>query len=60
MGGGGDGDVGTRIDEEFCGCAAEVFEDAAGECGESGGGQIFFAELNVVDAVSGPKGGLAD
>jgi len=36
------------------------FEDTPGENGEVGGAKVFFAELDVVDAVGGPLGGLAD
>jgi hypothetical protein len=60
VGGGGEGDVGAGVDEEFGWGVAEGFEDAAGEMGDVGGGEIFFAELDVVDAVGGPEGRLAD
>jgi len=35
-------------------------EDTSGENGEIGRGKVFFAELDVIDAVGGPLGGLED
>ena len=58
--GGGDGNIGAGVDEEPCPRVAEGFEDAAGEDGQGGGRQVFFAELDVVDAVGGPERGLVD
>ena len=60
MGSGGDGYVGTGVDEEFCGGVLEVFKDAACEGCERSGGQVFFAKLNIVDAVGSPECGLVD
>jgi hypothetical protein len=37
----------------------EGFQDFAGERGEGGSGEVFFAELDDVDALGGPAGGLA-
>lgn len=58
--GGGDGYVEARVDEESGGSVAKDIEDAASEADEGGCGEIFFAELNVVDAFGSPEGGLAD
>ena len=58
--GGGDGNIGAGVDEEPCPRVAEGFEDAAGEDGQGGGWQVFFAEMDVVDAVGGPERGLVD
>lgn len=60
LGGGGDGYVGAGVDEELCVAVIESFEDASGEAGEVGGEKTSFAELDVVDAVGGPLGGLAN
>lgn len=51
VGVGGDGDVGTGVDEEFGWgvVGAEDGEDLAGEVGEGCGGEVFFAELEEVD-----------
>lgn len=58
--GGGDGYIGAGVDEELCPGVAEDFEDAAGEGRQGGGRQVFFAELDVVDAVGRPEGGLVE
>ena len=60
VGGSGDGYVGAGVDEELCGGAVEGFEDLSGEVGEGGNGKVFLAELDDVDALGGPTGGLAD
>ena len=62
MGAGGDGDVGAGVDEElrWAGCRGDGLEDLAGEGGDVGGGEIFFAELDEVDAFGDPAGGLAE
>ncbi len=62
VGGRGQGDVDTRVDEEFCGDVglADSLKDAAGKSRERCGGKIFFAELDEVDAAFGPVGGLTD
>lgn len=60
VGGDGDSYVGAGVDEELCGGAFDGFEDLAGEGGEGGGGEVFFAELDEVDALFGPEGGLTD
>src|SRR6185437_14069403 len=58
--GGGDGNVGTRADEELCRGLAAGFENAASAGGQSGGVEVFFTELDEVDAVGGPEGSLAE
>ena len=60
VGGDGEGYVGARVDEEPGGGAFDGFEDLAGEGGQGGGGEVLFAELDEVDALFGPEGGLAD
>ncbi len=57
---GGDGYVRAGVDEKAGGSAFDGLEDVAGEGGEGGGGEVFFAELDEVDALFGPDGGLAD
>lgn len=49
-----DGHVSARVDEQLCLGAAKRFEDAAAQSGECRGGEVFFAKLDVVDALSGP------
>jgi len=60
VGGGGYGYVGAGVDEEFCGGSVEGFEDLSGEVGEGGREKVFLAELDDVDALGGPAGGLAE
>jgi len=56
--GGGDGDVGPRVDEQPGVGAVEGVEQGAGEAGELACGQVFFAELEEVDAIGCERGGL--
>ena len=56
----GQGDVGAGVDEEAGGGAFDGLKDSTGEGGEGGCGEVFFAELDEVDALLGPEGGLAD
>jgi hypothetical protein len=64
IGAGGDGDVGAGVDEEpgrgVRGTGAEGCEDVAGKRGEGGGGEIFFAELEEVDAIGGETRSLVE
>ena len=56
----GYGDTGVGVDEEAGGVGRDGFEDLAGQQDEVERGQIFFAELNEIDAIGGPAGGLVD
>jgi hypothetical protein len=59
----GEGDVGAGVDVELGGGAAgrgmgaQGGEEPAGESDEGGRGEVFLAELYVVDAGGGPGGG---
>ena len=60
MGRGTDGDAGVGVDEETSGMMRDGFKDLAGQNDEVKGGEVFFAELDEIDAFCGPLGGLAD
>jgi hypothetical protein len=62
VGVGGEGDVGVGVDEELGGgvVGAEGSEELAGEGGEGCGGEVFLAELEVVDGEGGEVGGLLE
>jgi hypothetical protein len=53
-----DRDVGSAVDEEFRGGVAEGVQQGSCEEDEFAGGQVFFAELEAVDACRGEAGGL--
>lgn len=52
--------VEAGVDEEPGGSVVERFEDLASERGQGCGGQVLFAELNIVDAFGGPAGGFVN
>ena len=60
VGGDSEGYVGAGVDEEVGGGAFDGLKDSTGEGGEGGCGEVFFAELDKVDALLGPEGGLTD
>jgi len=60
MGGDGVSHVGAGVDEEAGGGAFDGLKDVSGEGGQGGCGEVFFTELDEVDALLGPEGGLAD
>jgi hypothetical protein len=57
---GGKSHVRAGVDEELCRGVADGFENIAGERRQVGCGEVFFAQLNEIDAVGGPASGLAD
>ena len=50
----GDGHISAGIDKQLCRRAAKRFKDAAGQSGERKRGEVFFAKLDIVDALSSP------
>ena len=61
VGGGGDGDVGAGVDEQTgWGLCGRWLRGFCGRGDEIAGGEVFFAELDEVDALGGPAGGLAE
>ena len=58
----GDGDVGPGVDEKLrsTGGHGDGLKDLASESGDGGGGKIFFAELDKVDAFGNPARGLTE
>ena len=62
MGTGGDGDIGAGVNQEpgWARCCGDGKEDLTGERRDPGGGQIFFAKLDEVDAVGDPASGFPE
>jgi hypothetical protein len=60
VGGSGYPEVGAGVDDEAGGGALEGLEDVSCQGGEGGGGEVFLAELDDIDAIGCPAGGLVD
>ena len=60
VGGGRYGDARVGVYEETGRAVGDGFKDLAGQQDEIEWGEVFFAELDEIDALGGPAGGLAD
>ena len=54
----GDGGLNTGIDKDDGAGRRRDLKDASGDVGDIGGGKVFFADLNDLDALVGPAGSL--